>query len=43
MPRDAKQYNKLLYDETHYYKDYDFTYNNKRDVTDILKTIKPKY
>ncbi len=29
--------------ETQYYKDYDFTYNNKRDVTGILKTIKTKY
>ena len=43
MPNDAKQYNKLLNDETQYYKDYDFTYNNKRDVTGILKTIKTKY
>ncbi len=43
IPKDAKQYNKLLNDETQYYKDYDFTYNTKRDVTGILKTIKTKY
>ncbi len=43
IPKDAKQYNKLLNDETQYYKDYDFTYNYKRDVTGILKTIKSKY
>ena len=27
-------------DETQYYKDYDFTYNNKRDVTGILKKLR---
>ncbi len=44
IPKDAKQYNKLLDDETQFYKDYDSTYNNnKRDVTGILKTIKTKY
>jgi hypothetical protein len=42
IPKDAKQYDKLLNDETQYYKDYGFTYNNKRDVTGILKTIKTK-
>ena len=30
-------------DETQYYKDYDFAYNDKRDVTGISKTIKTKY
>ena len=29
-------------DETQYYKD-DFTYNNKRDVSGIFKTIKTQY
>ncbi len=29
--------------ETQYYKDYDFTYKNKRDITGIFKTIKTKY
>jgi hypothetical protein len=43
IPKNAQQYNKLLNDETQYYKYYDFTYNNKRDVTGILKTIKTKY
>ncbi len=43
IPKDAKQYSKLLNGETQYYKDYDFTYNNKRDVTGILKTIRTKY
>ncbi len=43
IPKDAKQYNKLLNDEAQYYKYYDFTYNNKRDVTGLLKTIKTKY
>jgi hypothetical protein len=43
IPKDAKQYNKLLNDETQYYKDYDFTYNNKKDVTGILKAFKTKY
>ncbi len=37
IPMDAKQYNKLLNDETQYYKDYEFTYDNKTDVTGILK------
>ncbi len=37
------QYNKLLNDEPQYYKDHDFTYNNRRDVRGILKTIKTKY
>ncbi len=40
MPRDAKQYNKLLNDATQYYKDYDFTYNNKRDLTGIFKKLR---
>ena len=43
MPKDAIQYNKLLNDETKYYKHYDFTDHNKRDVSGILKTIKTKY
>ncbi len=43
MPSDAIQYNKLLSDETQKYKDYDFTYNKKRDVTGILKRINSKY
>ncbi len=43
IPKDAKHYIKVLNDETQYYKDYDFTYKNKRDVTGILKTIKTKY
>ncbi len=43
MPRDAKQYNKLLNDKTKYHKHYDFTDNNKRDVSGILKKIKTKY
>ena len=43
MPKDAKQYNKLLMNENKYYKDYDFTYHNQRDITDILKTMKTKY
>jgi hypothetical protein len=43
MPRDSKEYNKLLIDETQYYKDCDFTYNNKKDVTGLLETIKSKY
>ncbi len=30
MPKDAKQYNKLLTDETKYYKDYGFTYHKKK-------------
>jgi hypothetical protein len=42
IPKDAKQYNKLLNDETQYYKDYDFTDYNKGDVTSILKSIKTK-
>ncbi len=29
-------------DETQYYKD-DFTYNNRRDVSGIFKTIKTQY
>ena len=32
IPKDAKQYNKLLTDETKYYKDYDFTYHNQRYI-----------
>ena len=43
MPKDAIQYNKLLNDETKYYKHYDFTDHNKRDVSGILNTIKTKY
>ena len=43
IPKDAKQYNKLLTDETKYYKDYDFTYHNKRDISGILKVLKTKY
>ena len=43
IPKDAKQYNKLLTDETKYYKDYDFTYHNQRDISGILKVIKTKY
>ena len=43
IPRDAKQYNKLLNDKTKYHKHYDFTDNNKRDVSCILKKIKTKY
>jgi hypothetical protein len=43
IPRDAKQYNKLLNDETKNHKHYDFTDNNKRDVSCILKKIKTKY
>ena len=43
IPKDAKQYNKLLTDETKYYKDYDFTYHNQRDIAGILKTMKTKY
>ncbi len=43
IPKDTKQYNKHLNDETLYNKYYDFTYNNKRDVSGILKTIKTKY
>ncbi len=43
IPEDAKRYNKLLTDETKYYKDYDFTYHNQRDIADILKTMKTKY
>ena len=43
MPKDAKQYNKLLTDETKYYKHYDFTYHNQRDIAGILKTMKTKY
>jgi hypothetical protein len=43
IPKDAKQYINLLNDETKYKKDYDFTYNNKRDSSGILKTIKTKY
>jgi hypothetical protein len=43
MPKDAKQYNKLLTDKNKYYKDYDFTDHNKRNITGILKTIKTKY
>ncbi len=39
MPRDAKHYNKLLNDETQYYKDYELTYNNKRDVIGIFKKL----
>jgi hypothetical protein len=31
-----------LDDETQYYKD-DFTYNNRRDVSGIFKTIKTQY
>ena len=30
-------------DETQHYKDYDFTHNNKQDVSGILKTIKTQY
>ena len=40
IPKDAKQYNKLLNDEKKYYKDYDDTDHNKRDMTGILKIIK---
>ena len=43
IPKDAKQYNKLLTDETKYYKDYDFTYHNQRDMAGILRTMKTKY
>jgi hypothetical protein len=43
MPKDAKQYNKLLTDENKYYKDYDFTDHNQRDITGILKRMKSKY
>ena len=43
IPKDAKQYNKLLTDKTKYYKDYDFTYHNQRDLAGILKTMKTKY
>ena len=43
MPKDAKQYNKLLTDETKYYKDYDFTHHIQRDMTGILRTMKTKY
>ena len=40
IPRDAKQYNKLLNDKTKYHKHYHFTDNNKRDVSGILKKSK---
>ncbi len=41
--KDAKQYNKLLTDKNKYYKDYDFTDHNQRNITGILKSIKTKY
>ncbi len=38
IPKDAKQYNKLLNDETQCYYDYEFTNNDKRDVVNTIKT-----